>query len=182
MRFEKISYEQWEQDYINIYLKDLNYYDFKNNKQDYYELDSLIKESYNNIKLPQRSTKHSAGYDFYTPFCIELSKGQSCRILTGIKWCGDYNNEVLILAPRSGLGTKYKMRLLNTIGVVDEDYQNATNEGHIQAFIEVGEDLSLEANIKFMQGITLHYIVADNAENELSERTGGFGSTDKQNN
>ena len=40
---------------------------------------------------------------------------------------------VLMLYPRSSLGFKYRLQLNNTVGVIDADYYNATNEGHIFA-------------------------------------------------
>ena len=66
--------------------------------------DSEILDMHNHVlKLPERATKGSAGYDFVTPFDITLSPGQTAKIPTGIRakmepgW-------VLMIFPRSGLG------------------------------------------------------------------------------
>ena len=86
-----------------------------------------------------------------------------------------------MLFPRSGLGFKYRLTLDNTVGVIDSDYFNADNEGHI--FIKMtncGEkSLTVEKGKAFAQGVFLPFgiTVDDCCENE---RTGGFGSTDKR--
>ena len=38
---------------------------------------------------------------------------------------------VLAIFPRSGLGFKYRLQLNNTVGIIDSDYFNSDNEGHI---------------------------------------------------
>ena len=40
-------------------------------------------------------------------------------------------NVGLFLFPRSGQGFKYRFALANTVGIIDSDYMNADNEGHI---------------------------------------------------
>ena len=40
-------------------------------------------------------------------------------------------NVVLLIVPRSGLGFKYRLSLMNTVGVIDSDYSDADNYGHI---------------------------------------------------
>ena len=89
----------------------------------------------------------------------------------------------LLLFPRSGLGFKYRLQLDNTVGVVDSDYYDADNEGHI--FIKLTNDsregrvLSLKAGEAFAQGIFLPFgITKEDTAN--AGRTGGFGSTSGQ--
>ena len=94
---------------------------------------------------------------------------------TGIR-CKMDGDVFLALLPKSGLGTKYGFRLLNTVGVVDADYYNSDNEGHIQACITTTRDLVLNAGDKYMQGIFLKYeITVDDMTTAF--RNGGFGST-----
>ena len=57
---------------------------------------------YNNIKLPRRATKGSAGYDFLLPCDLELHPGETAKIPTGIRVYME-ENYVLKLYPRSGL-------------------------------------------------------------------------------
>ena len=130
------------------------------------------------IRLPQRATSGSAGYDFYSPAEILLKPGDTCRLPTGIR-CQIDEGYVLQLYPRSSLGFRYHLCLLNTVGIIDSDYYNADNEGHIIiGLINDGEkDLVLNAGDRFVQGVFLKYETADEEET-AAERHGGFGSTD----
>lgn len=142
-----------------------------------------IKAVYRNISLPVRATAGSAGYDFYTPFQIHLSPGESICIPTGIR-AAMPEGVVLLLMPRSGLGIRYRLQLANTIGVIDSDYYGALNEGHILTTItndsKKGDVLTLAVGERFMQGIFLPHLVCDDDE-ALAQRTGGFGSTGEKN-
>ena len=137
-----------------------------------------VPSPYDTLKLPRRATAGSAGYDFYAPVALALDPGQTVKIPTGIRariepgW-------VLMLFPRSGLGFKYRLRLDNTVGVIDADYFGAKNEGHI--FIKLtnegGKPLTLNAGDAFAQGVFLPFGITE--DDEASEvRVGGFGSTD----
>ena len=144
------------------------------------DLESLLKieeDCYNDIKMPLRATKGSAGYDFYSPISITLKPGDSAKIPTGIR-CKIDDGYVLQIYPRSSLGFKYQMCLLNTVGIIDSDYFNADNEGHIiVGVINRGEeDLVINKGDRFVQGIFYKYYLAAEQENNTL-RHGGFGST-----
>ena len=139
------------------------------------------KKIYEDIKLPLRATKYSAGYDFYAPFDFTLNPGETIKIPTGIraKMREDY---ALFLLPRSGLGFKYRLQLNNTIGLIDADYFYSDNEGHIFAKItndsNEGKVISVKKGEAFIQGVFLSYgITEDDEVNSI--RNGGFGSTSK---
>ena len=72
------------------------------------------------------------------------------------------------------------MQLDNTIGVVDSDYYNSDNEGHIYAKItndsKERKELSVGAGDRFMLTIFIPYGItySDTAE---GVRNGGWGST-----
>ena len=87
---------------------------------------------------------------------------------------------VLLLVPRSGLGFKYGLALENTIGVIDSDYFNAKNEGHIGAKIHTNnKELTIMKCEAYMQGIFVRYLkTVDDDTKDI--RLGGFGSTDKK--
>ena len=159
-KFEFVSKEQ--------YLKDFEF------KEDACEV-------YSKLKKPHRATAMSAGYDFYSPFDFHLEPGMTIKIPTGIraKMPEDY---VLMIYPRSGLGFKYRLQLNNTVGVIDSDYYNALNEGHIMIKItndsNEGKVLDIKAGEGFAQGIFMQYgIVEDDDAKDI--RVGGFGSTTK---
>ncbi len=89
---------------------------------------------------------------------------------------------VLQLFPRSGLGFKFRLQLNNTVGIIDSDYFDSDNEGHIFARItndsNEGKTLQVEAGTGFLQGIFLPFgITVDDEADGI--RNGGFGSTTK---
>ena len=131
--------------------------------------------------LPRRATAGSAGYDFFAPAAFSLAPGETIKIPTGVRARID-EGWVLALFPRSGLGFKYRLRLDNTVGIVDADYFGARNEGHI--FVKLtncGEKpLSVAAGEAFCQGIFLPFGLTEDDDAE-GERVGGFGSTNEGN-
>lgn len=137
---------------------------------------------YESIELPARATKGSAGYDFHAPFAFSLPPGGTIKIPTGIR-VKIKEGWVLKLYPRSGLGFKYRLQLNNTVGIIDSDYFESDNEGHIFSKItndsNEGKTLEIGAGGGFMQGIFVEYgITVDDVAEE--KRNGGFGSTTKQ--
>ena len=138
-----------------------------------------------NINLPVRSTKNSAGYDVEAAEdCIipAFKPGQKQTLVkTGIKAYME-SDEVLILANRSSNPGKKGLILANSIGVVDSDYyENPDNDGHIMyAFFNFkAEDVEIKKGERIGQAIFQKYLVTDN-DIAQGERTGGFGSTNKQ--
>ena len=154
---------------------------FKEAWEDTFPCRGDFEEVYEKIKLPRRATKGSAGYDFYTPLDFELKSGETIKIPTGIRVRID-DGWVLKLYPRSGLGFKYRLQFNNTVGIIDSDYYNSSNEGHIFCKItndsNEGKTVSLKQGNGFCQGIFVEYGITldDDAD---GERNGGFGSTGK---
>ena len=163
-KFEKVSYENFKSALLS----------------DFPDTDDP-KSVYDAIKMPRRATTGSAGYDFFSPLDITLTPGQTIKIPTGIRvWIE--NGWVLKLYPRSGLGFKFRLQLNNTVGIIDSDYYNSDNEGHI--FCRITNDsneektISLKADEGFCQGIFVEYgITVDDDADGI--RNGGFGSTTK---
>lgn len=165
--FEKVTFEQWKAD---CGVKGLP--------------DKELKEWYEGIRLPVQATASSAGCDFYMPFNLNFESGSTFRVATGIRWVTDGENDrgkVLLILPRSGLGFRYGIRLTNTVGVIDADYCDSDNEGHIIISLQnpSGTDVLLDEGKAFCQGIVVSYDIPEGAES-VSARSGGFGSTDRQ--
>jgi dUTP pyrophosphatase len=156
-KFHKVSTEQMKKDFKRESLEELE------------------------IKLPKRGTKLSAGYDFFAPFDFKLEPNETIKIPTGIKAEMKVDN-VLELYTRSSLGFKYFSRLANDVGIVDADYINSKNEGHI--FIKIRNEgektLSVKKGEAFAQGIFKRYLLVKGDDFENGEdRDGGMGSTNK---
>lgn len=175
-KFEKVSLEQYTKDYYSTFPDTVN--KFEGNED---ELRNMIKVIYDSIKLPIRATSGSAGYDFFSPFNICIAKNENVVIPTGIR-CKMDSGWVLQMYPRSGHGFKSGTHLANTVGIIDQDYYNALNEGHIMIKLvndsSISKRFEISAGAGFCQGIFLPYGTA--VEDEVTEeRTGGFGSTTK---
>lgn len=175
-QFEKVSFEQFKKDYIDTFLN--TDYQFEADEN----LLEEIQRVYDNISLPTRATKGSAGYDFKSPVDFTLEPNQTIKIPTGIRVKMD-EDWVLKCYPRSGLGFKFRLQLNNTVGIIDSDYYYSDNEGHIFAKLtnDTNEDKTVEitAGNGFMQGIFVEYgITVDDEATEI--RNGGMGSTDKK--
>lgn len=160
MRFEKVSYEQ----YASTSTKPKN---------------DLLLDEYDSIRLPRRATMGSAGYDFFAPWTFTLKAGETITIPTGIRVLLD-EDKVLQCYPRSGLGFKYRLQLDNVVGIIDADYSNSDNEGHI--FLKMTNDsrdsktVTVKRGEAFAQGIiTQYFVTEDDCVNAV--RNGGFGST-----
>ena len=138
---------------------------------------SEIESFYNDIVLPKRQTEGSAGYDFYIPYDVTIHPNESVKILTGVR-CKIESGYVLMIFPRSGLGTKYQLMLNNTVGIIDSDYYNADNEGHIIITMTNHSDkvLELKKKDRFAQGVFLKFGITEDDDTK-DKRVGGHGST-----
>ncbi|MDO5601613.1 MAG: deoxyuridine 5'-triphosphate nucleotidohydrolase [Oscillospiraceae bacterium] len=129
------------------------------------------------LRLPRRATTGSAGYDFFSPAAFSLVPGESVTLPTGVRvWMQP--GWVLQIFPRSGLGFRYRLRLDNTVGIIDQDYYFSDNEGHILCKLtNCGEKpLALAAGDAFAQGVFLPFGVTED-DCARDTRNGGFGST-----
>lgn len=163
-KFSKVSWEQfvkdWKDEFVGID-------------------DEITRKIYCGIDVPKRATKGSAGYDFFSPIEFTLEPGETIKMPTGIR-CEMNEGWVMMGFPRSGLGFKYRMRLSNTVCILDEDYFYSDNEGHI--FIKVvnegNKTMTVKAGDGFAQGIFLQYGITED-DDATEKRNGGFGSTTK---
>lgn len=139
---------------------------------------------YENINLPIRKTKNSAGYDteaaedtIIPPFKHGI---KPTLVKTGIKaYCQE--NEWVMVANRSSNPGKKHLVLANGIGIVDADYyNNEDNEGHIMfAYFNMSdEEVVIKKGEVIGQLVFMNYLTADD-DNANGKRKGGFGSTSK---
>ena len=158
-KFARVSFNQFKKDMVKFEFSE-----------------EELKKIYDNIKLPARATKYSAGYDFFLPFDINLKANESIAIPSGIRAKID-PSWVLQIYPRSGLGFKYQLSLANTVGIIDADYyNNPDNEGHI--FIKLQNESEKELEFKkgdsLVQGIFMKYLITDNDKPINESRSGKY--------
>ena len=102
-QFHKVSFEQFKESWDDSFPG---------------ASEEEIKEIYDQIKLPKRATRGSAGYDFFSPVDFELKPGETIKIPTGIRVFIE-SDWVLNIFPRSGLGFKFRLQMNNTVGIID---------------------------------------------------------------
>ena len=134
-------------------------------------------KGYDNIPLPARGTKFSAGYDIASSIDITIEPSATIVIPTGIK-AYMQDNEFLGLYVRSSIG-KLGLSMVTGVSVIDSDYyENPDNDGHI--FVMLRNDSSFPIDItkgtRLVQGIFHTYLCTDN-DNVTTAREGGTGST-----
>lgn len=157
-KFEIISINQFNKDFKNIDTK------------------------YEDIIIPKRSTKFSAGYDFYMPYDLTIKKNEVVLIPTGIKVMLN-SDEFLGIYIRSSLGFKYNLRMCNQVGIIDSDYyNNSSNEGHIFVKLknEGDNDIILKKYDRYVQVIIQKYYIVDNEKEIEDIRVGGIGSSGRR--
>lgn len=150
--FEKISFEQFCKDVEND------------------------RKLYENIKIPQRDSDSTAGYDICILKNIKLKPNEILKLPTGLK-CFFEKDEVLLLVVRSSMGFKYNIRLCNQVGVIDADYyNNKDNEGHIWIRIqnEGDKEVAFDSGEAIVQGIFLKYLSTQSDETLKQERRSDY--------
>ncbi len=149
--FEKISFEQFQKE-----IKD-------------------DKDLYEDYMLPKRSTKYSAGYDFYAIEDFTLEPGERKKIPTGYR-AKFLNDEVLMVFVRSSMGFKYNVRMTNQVGIIDADYyDNKETNGHMYVSLQNEGDsvFKIKKGVAYAQGIFIKYLTCgDNVDNIRSGWTG----------
>lgn len=161
--FEKVSYEQWQEACRHKAF-------------------SWEAATYRALRLPQRASAGSAGYDFFAPYDLSIASGEMHIVPTGIK-AYMQAGEWLALLVRSSHGFKYNLRLKNQVGVIDKDYyDNEKNEGHIFIALhnEGDKTIKIAQGEAFTQGIFLPFLLADDDVPIQELRLGGLGSTGQQ--
>ena len=74
-RFYKVSFQRFCEDWMDIFGGQA------------IRQDKEIQAIYQDIRLPQRATRGSAGYDFYAPMEIILAPGEGIKVPTsGRRW------------------------------------------------------------------------------------------------
>lgn len=168
IKFEKVSFEE----FAKAVRKNLMPY----------ATDEDLRSYYDDIQLPKRGSKGSAGYDFFSPVPFDLRSkdfgDDSVVIPTGVRAIMP-KDMFLEIVPRSGVGFKTGVRLANQVAIIDADYTESLNEGHIiLKFLSGFNPLEARAGDRIVQGIFLKYSTTDD-DNVTDIRAGGIGSTGK---
>ena len=167
MRFERVSLSAFMDDVRKHYSESMRAED--------------IMAAWNNIKIPERKTKYSAGYDICCPLDISIGPHSKIVVPTGIRAVfapEEMESWHLQMYVRSSVGIKDEVMLSNNTGVIDPDYFQGLNEGDMMlALFNTGDNLvQYKAGDRLCQAVfVLHGITID--DKATGQRIGGLGST-----
>ncbi len=142
-------------------------FDMEHKNRKFYVNENFLNE---NVKLPERKTKFSAGYDFYIleDTVIEPFGFKQLHSGVSVEMC---QRDVLLIFARSSLA-KTGLMLANSVGVVDADYN-----GEIQFPLRnlTDKPIYLKKGDRIAQGAFFNYETCGDIV--TLQRQGGFGST-----
>lgn len=134
-------------------------------------------KGFEDIPLPTRATKHSAGYDLGPAIDITIVPNATVVIPTGIK-AYMQDNEFLGLYIRSSMG-KMGLTMSTSVSIIDSDYfENPDNDGHIMILLRNDSSFPIDIakGTRLVQGV-FHTYLCTGDDNATSVRQGGTGST-----
>lgn len=143
-------------------------------------IDVKIKLLREGASPPVYATPGSAAADLRV--CIDapvtLNTGEIVSLPTGIAISTGRSDIVALIYGRSGLGTKYGVTLVNSVGVIDSDYRgeicvSLINRGSEPYTVNPGDRV---AQLMFSPVYTAAFAAADSLD-ETGRGSGGFGST-----
>ena len=167
MRFERVTYTAFADDIRDFFKVRMT--------------PEKIYEAWNNIKIPERKTRFSAGYDICTPVDIIIPQFSRVVIPTGIKVVfnpDEMESWHLQMYVRSSVGIKNGVVLTNGTGIIDSDYQFADNDGDMMLALmnTTYEAVEFMAGDRICQAVfALHGITSNDFA--FGDRIGGVGST-----
>ena len=137
-----------------------------------------IKRLDPDLPLPTRAHRGDAGVDLYAADSLTLAPGERALIATGIALALPLGY-VGLIHPRSGLGAKHGISVVNTPGTIDADYR-----GEIKVCLinhDLHESFSVTRGMRIAQLVIQKVELVDFEEvEELDDTvrgTGGYGST-----
>lgn len=127
---------------------------------------------------PYKGNRWDGGWDLRSNNPdINIEPGQKVKVYTGVKVEIPVRH-VGMVVPRSGLGSKFRLGLANTVGVIDSDYRgeiivNLVNDGD--------ESVTIEQFDRFCQLLVIPvridtFRVVEKLQ-ETGRGDGGFGSS-----
>jgi dUTP pyrophosphatase len=137
-----------------------------------------IKRIDTSLPLPEYQTLGAVGFDMYSRVDAEFAPNELKKLPSNFV-IQVPEGHVLILAARSSLGTKRGLQLVNSIGIIDQDFCGPADEIKISLRNFTKENVFVKRGERLIQGLILPVTQAKWEEiNEIDAPTrGGFGST-----
>ena len=137
-----------------------------------------IRKLHSDLITPMRGTEGAAGYDLFMPEAGDNLGGYSHLVGLGFAAKVPVGYVALIL-PRSSAGVKHGIRLGNTVGVIDSDYEG---EWKVNIRTAPGKVVNWQAGERLFQFVvvpvgTPELVFVDEFSTSSKRGAGGFGST-----
>lgn len=132
-------------------------------------------------QLPTCADLGSAGDDFFSKETVVIQPGEQHLFWTDVKAEFPITN-VLYIFVRSSIGTKKKLRLANTTGVIDSSYfGNEKTDGNIGICLHNfgSEPATIERGERIAQGVLSPVAFMSKRNPQSETRKGGFGSSNE---
>ena len=140
-----------------------------------------IKKLDPKVILPAYETAGAAAVDLRANInkAIKLDLGETALIPTGIAININDDKVAAVILPRSGLGHNYGIKLGNSVGLIDSDYQgelkvSIKNTGNGLYKISPQDRI---AQMLFVPVIRAEFVEVDEFSSSTERGEGGFGST-----
>jgi dUTP pyrophosphatase len=140
-----------------------------------------IKKLDEKVILPAYETAGAAAVDLRANItkAIKLDLGETALIPTGIAININDDNVAAVILPRSGLGHNYGIKLGNSVGLIDSDYQgelkvSIKNTGNGLYKISPQDRI---AQMLFVPVIRAEFVEVEEFSATTERGEGGFGST-----
>lgn len=134
------------------------------------------------VKVLEENCKPHKTHDSDAGVDLKVNSDKPITLIPGLKYKLDTGIQVAIprgfagfVMPRSGLGTKYGIKLNNTVGLIDPDYR-----GNVFVSISTDEEYTLQPYERFAQLVIVPVLLGYEFVDELDDTArgdGGFGST-----
>jgi len=129
--------------------------------------------------LPERQHSHDAGVDLFAAEEVTSDPSEAKRVHMGIK-VEIPPGHVGLIFPRSGLSTKKRVTLTNTVGVIDADYRgeiicHMVNNGSFKYTINKYERIAQLVIVPCLIGD--YFEVSEEELSSTDRGEGGFGHT-----
>ena len=168
MRFEKVSLQTFKQELRKCGFGWMS--------------EEEIETAWNNIKIPRRATKGSAGYDIEAPIGFHILPHDKVIVPSGLKAYfppEQIGTHYLAIVDRSSLSIKRGVNLTNQVAIIDSDYYGSEeNEGCMLIALTNTNDhvVKFKAGERVVQAIICCHGVTEDDEVD-GIRHGGVGST-----
>lgn len=130
------------------------------------------------LPLPEYHTEGAVAFDLYSRQAETLAPGEM-KFLPANLIIEVPQGHALIIAARSSLGKKKGLAVVNSIGIIDQDFHGPEDELRLLLKNLGDAPVSVERGERLCQGLIVPVAKAEWDEVELikQESRGGFGST-----